>query len=116
MRILRFNGKFGYTKEKIYSGCILFCNFENKDNINIFKKVVNKFSKTKEENIVIVPFAHLSEDKVDKEKASTFFESFLKEFKKTQKNIIIKPFGVETEFYLSAPANNDAISFVHFDK
>ncbi|MFH1789842.1 MAG: threonyl-tRNA synthetase editing domain-containing protein [bacterium] len=117
MRLLRFEGSFGYQKDEVHEGLILFCNFEDWDNENIFKKAINEIDFSEHYNIIIVPFAHLSENKLDKKKALSLFDSYVRMCKKiTNKNIITKPFGRETEFNLTAPADDKAIRFMHFDK
>jgi len=115
MRSIIFKGKFGHLKENTNEGTIVFCHFEPEDNEKIIFQAAKKFADITDDNLILVPFAHLFEKSADKEDAKNFFESLVtkcNEFKK--QTVVVIPFGVEKEFFLYAPAKNSAIKFMKF--
>ena len=115
MKSIVFKGKFGYLEEKINKGTIVFCHFEPKDNEEKIFRAAEKFVGLSSDNLILVPFAHLSEKSVSKKEAKIFFENLVKKCGKLRKQTVIAiPFGVEKEFFLYAPAKNSAIKFMRF--
>ncbi|MDD3711417.1 MAG: threonyl-tRNA synthetase editing domain-containing protein [Patescibacteria group bacterium] len=116
MRLIVFNGKFGHLQENINQGLVALCHFEPEDDEKIIFKVAEKLIKLTNDNLILVPFAHLFEKVAEKPLAKNFFESLIAKCKEldNNKNIISIPFGVEKEFFLYAPADDEAIKFMNF--
>lgn len=115
MRILIFDGKFGYLKENIHGGLVALCHFEPEDNHKTILKAGKKLKSLAKNKLILVPFAHLSEQSATKEEAKTLFRGLIDDCNKLKKrNVIVIPFGIEKEFYLYAPAKDSAIRFMRF--
>ena len=115
MRVLVFNGKFGHLKENIHNGLVVFCHFEPEDNSNTISKAGEKFRSLAKNNLILVPFAHLSEKSASKKEAKNLFEKLVKDCENLKnKDLVVIPFGIEKEFFLYAPAENSAIKFMRF--
>ena len=115
MKTLCFKGKFGYLEEEIHKGLVVLTSFETNDTEININRAIKKLLDLEKEKIVLVPFVHLTHSVVDKEKADTLFNTFVENCKKSTKVPIVKiPFGIEKEFHLYAPADNEAIKFMRF--
>ena len=114
MRILKFKGRFGYLKNELHEGIILFCQFEPFDDEKILDKIANKFRLNKENKLILVPFAHLYEKSASKENSEKLFKLFSKKCMNLNKEIVIIPFGIKKEFYLYAYDDNSTIKFMSF--
>ena len=85
MRTLLFNWKFGYLKESIHEGIVVFCHFEPEDNEKIILQAVKKLQSIVKKELILVPFAHLYEKTASKEEAKNAInvaEEFVKKVKK----------------------------------
>ena len=115
MKTLVFNGKFGHLKENIHHGLVVFCHFEPEDNLKTISKAGNKFKSLAKNNLILVPFAHLSEKSTSKREAKNLFENLIKDCENLKdKDLIVIPFDIEKEFFLYAPAKDSAIKFMRF--
>ncbi|PIN81337.1 hypothetical protein COV13_01510 [Candidatus Woesearchaeota archaeon CG10_big_fil_rev_8_21_14_0_10_32_9] len=115
MKTLVFNGKFGHLKENIYNGLVVFCHFEPEDNSKTISKAGKKFRSLAKNNLILVPFAHLSEKSASKKEAKNLFEELVKDCENLKdKDLIVIPFGIKKEFFLYAPAKDSAIKFMRF--
>lgn len=116
MRILTFKGIYSYKKENEFSGFICFCHFESKDKTDTLKKAVKELKECWNNlDIIIVPFAHLSEDAMKKELANNMFIKFQEIIKQeSSRQPKIAPFGVVKELHLDILADDTNIKFFHF--
>jgi hypothetical protein len=115
MRALVFDGKFGHLKESINQGLIVFCHFEPRDDMRVATRAGKRFRSLARDNLILVPFAHLSEKSASKEEAKGLFEALIKDCENLKnKNLEVIPFGIEKEFFLYAPAENSKIKFMRF--
>ncbi len=115
MRVLIFNGKFGHLKENIHKGLIVLCHFEPEDNQKTIFKVGKKVRSLAKNNLILVPFAHLSKKSASKKEAKNLFGNLVKNCEDlTRGDLVVIPFGVKKEFFLYAPADDDAIKFMNF--
>lgn len=115
MKALIFNGKFGYLKENIYSGLVVFCHFEPGDNSKSISDAGKKFRLLAKDNLILVPFVHLSEKSASKIEAKNLFDNLVKDCESLQnEKLVVIPFGIEKEFFLYAPAENSAIKYMRF--
>ncbi|KKR04762.1 MAG: hypothetical protein UT32_C0026G0009 [Parcubacteria group bacterium GW2011_GWC2_39_14] len=115
MRTLVFNGKFGYLKNNIFSGTVVFCHFEDTDSTKLLFKAAWKFVKMSSGTLILIPFTHLFEKCANKEQASQLFNKFTGECTRLKPSaVVVIPFGIEKEFILYAPAKDSAIKFMKF--
>jgi len=115
MRVLVFEGRFGYLKENIHKGLVVLCHFESGDNSLTIIKASKKFKLLAKNGLILVPFAHLFEKSASKEEAKALFDDLVRTCSYFKgKDLVVIPFGVEKEFFLYAPPRNSAIKFMKF--
>ncbi|MCC6323693.1 hypothetical protein IT400_02780 [Candidatus Nomurabacteria bacterium] len=109
MRILLFRGNFSWDGENTHNGLICWCHIEPGD-FDKIKTVIRKVKQRKRmnENVILVPFAHLDNSAMFYDSAKLCFEELVKEFTGS----IFAPFGVEKELILSVAADDTAVKFL----
>lgn len=104
MKIITIEGSYGIEKEVENSGLIALCQFEtfdSKKQIEDAKKTLIKISN--ERKIIMVPFAHISNDVKEYKEAELLFNLLVQSIKEQKgEQLIAAPFGGEKGLYISS--------------
>jgi hypothetical protein len=115
MKALCFQGKFGYLKEEIYQGFVVFCHFEPVDTEKTIINATKKIAIKNQGQLILVPFSHLDNKVASEKEAGNLFEKLVTKCEDVLETpVVVIPFGVEKEFYLYAPAKHSAVKFMSF--